>query len=172
MLRPRPGFKLTQLNPPWAKARANAPRPLAAVTMTVSNPSAIRMKHFPLLLTVLLLSAAAQAQSDVPQLMRDRGCVACHRADPRPPDGPAGMPLAPAWNDIAARYKSVKGAQQQLTATVMTGSTPDGSGRTPYPNHWSGKVSGAYMPTHRHAISEAEAARIVAWVLAIEPVTK
>ena len=56
-------------------------------------------------------------------LARDRGCLACHAIDGRPSGAPAALPMGPAWRDLARRYKSVKGAQQQLTTTVMTGSS-------------------------------------------------
>ncbi len=64
---------------------------------------------------------------------------------------------------MAAKYKSVKGAQQQLTATVMAGSSP-------YESHWKGKVNGLSMPPNKVAISEVDAAKVVAWILALEPV--
>ncbi len=131
------------------------------------------MKHPNLLLSGLLLATTAYAQpDDILQLMQDRGCLRCHQVDASPAEVTQETPRAPAWSDIAARYKSVKGAQQQLTATVMNGSTTDRNSHSPYMRHWDGKVSGEFMPTHRYAISEAEAARIVAWVLAIEPETR
>ena len=101
-------------------------------------------------------------------LARDRGCLACHAIDGRPSGAPAALPMGPAWRDLARRYKSVKGAQQQLTTTVMTGSSGQADRSTAYANHWSGRVSGEFMPSHRSAISEVEAARLVAWILALD----
>ncbi len=72
-------------------------------------------------------------------------------------------PIGPAWRDAAAKCKSVKGAQQQLTATVMAGSSPCES-------HWHGRVGGLAMPPNKVAIVEVEAARPVAWILVMEPV--
>jgi cytochrome c len=50
----------------------------------------------------------------------------------------------------------------------MTGSSPTSAGASPYKNHWEGKVSGPYMPSHRAAIAEVDAARLVAWILALD----
>lgn len=127
-------------------------------------------------LLLLLIAAGLAApvwantiDDDLPKLAAARGCMACHHMDPGATGVKGQPPLAPAWRDIAAQYKSVKGAQQQLTATVMTGSSADANRSTPYQNHWTGKVSGSFMPSHRVAISEADAAKLVAWILAMEP---
>ena len=50
------------------------------------------------------------------------------------------------------------GAQDQLTRTVMTGSNP-------YSSHWKGKVSGLAMPPNAVAISQADASKLVGWIL-------
>lgn len=98
------------------------------------------------------------------KLATDAGCMTCHHIEPGA-KGPAGLaPIGPAWRDVAAKYKSIKGAQQQLTATVMSGSSP-------YESHWKGKVSGLSMPPNKVAISEVDAAQVVAWILSLEPVT-
>ncbi len=96
------------------------------------------------------------------QLATNAGCMTCHHIEPGA-KGPGGLPpIGPAWRDVSAKYKSVKGAQQQLTATVMAGSSP-------YESHWKGKVSGLSMPPNKVAISEADAAKLVAWILALPP---
>ena len=105
---------------------------------------------------------AAPGDDEILRIANASGCMACHQIDP------GANPIAPAWRDIGARYKSVKGAQQQLTATIMTGSSAETIRSTPYQSHWTGKVSGPFMPSHRVAISEADAARLVAWILALE----
>jgi cytochrome c len=97
-----------------------------------------------------------------------RGCLACHAIDGQPPSASTALPVGPAWRDLARRYKSVKGAQQTLTARVMTGSSDEPGRSTAYPSHWSGSVSGGFMPSHRNAVSEPEAARLVAWILALD----
>lgn len=111
---------------------------------------------------------AAPGDDDVLRIANDHGCMACHQVEPGAKGLQGVAPRGPAWRDVAARYKSVKGAQQQLTATVMTGSSPTSAGASPYKNHWEGRVSGAYMPSHRSAIAEADAARLVAWILALD----
>ncbi|EWS63211.1 Cytochrome c551/c552 [Hydrogenophaga sp. T4] len=62
---------------------------------------------------------------------------------------------------MAAKYKGQKGAQQQLTTTVLAGSSP-------YESHWKDKVSGLAMPPNKVAISEADAGKLVAWILGLK----
>lgn len=125
------------------------------------------MHRLLLTLTAALLTAPAWgAPGDddaVLKLATGSGCMACHHIKPGA-QGSNGVPaLGPAWRDVAAKYKSIKGAQQQLTAIVMAGSSPFG-------NHWKDKASAVPMPPNKVAISEVEAARLVAWILALEPV--
>lgn len=124
------------------------------------------MKNTLLILSAALLAAPAWANDDAAalKLATNAGCMTCHHLEPGA-KGPNGLPpIGPAWRDVAAKYKSVKGAQQQLTATVLAGSSP-------YESHWQGKVSGLSMPPNKVAISEADAARVVAWILSLEPKT-
>jgi len=116
----------------------------------------------PLALVLLASSAlAAPGDDDMLKLANASGCMTCHQIEPGA-KGPGGLlPIGPAWKDVAARYKSVKGAQQQLTAIVMTGSSP-------YESHWKDKVSGLAMPPNKVAIAEPQAARLVAWILGME----
>jgi cytochrome c len=55
----------------------------------------------------------------------------------------------------------VKGAADQLVRTVMVGSNA-------YTSHWKGKVSGLAMPPNEVAIKEADARRLVDWILALD----
>ncbi len=124
------------------------------------------MKNTLLILSAALLAAPAWANDDAAalKLATNAGCMTCHHLEPGA-KGPNGLPpIGPAWRDVAAKYKSVKGAQQQLTATVLAGSSP-------YESHWQGKVSGLSMPPNKVAISEADAARVVSWILSLEPKT-
>jgi cytochrome c len=123
------------------------------------------MKRLALMLTAALLSAPSWAadNDDALKLATTSGCMTCHHIEPGA-KGPNGMaPIGPAWRDVSAKYKSQKGAQQQLTATVLAGSSP-------YESHWKGKVSGLSMPPNKVAITEPDAAKLVAWILALEPV--
>lgn len=120
------------------------------------------------ILSALLLAAPAWAAAGdddaVIKLATGAGCMTCHHIEPGS-KGPNGLPpIGPAWKDVAAKYASVKGAQQQLTATVMAGSSP-------YESHWKDKVSGLAMPPNKVAISEVDAAKVVAWILALKPAT-
>lgn len=120
------------------------------------------------ILSALLLGAPAWAAAGdddaVIKLATGAGCMTCHHIEPGA-KGPNGLPpIGPAWRDVAAKYASVKGAQQQLTAIVMAGSSP-------YESHWKDKVSGLAMPPNKVAISEADAAKVVAWILTLKPAT-
>lgn len=112
---------------------------------------------------LLALSAWAGPADDQAalKLATGAGCMTCHNIEPGA-KGPNGMaPIGPAWRDVAAKYKAQKGAQQQLTATVLAGSSP-------YESHWKDKVSGLSMPPNKVAISEPDAAKLVSWILALE----
>ena len=133
------------------------------------------MKPIPLALTLSLLSGVCLADSAqdgaMVVLARDRGCLACHAIDRSTATGatPATPAQGPAWRDLAARYKSVKGAQQELTARIMTGSSNSADRGTSYPRHWGAQVSGDFMPSHRSAVTEMEAAQLAAFILALDP---
>ncbi len=113
---------------------------------------------------LLLAAGAAQAQAEDPmiKLARGSGCMTCHHIEPgaKGPDGLA--PIGPAWKDVAAKYKGVKTAEADLTKTVLAGSNP-------YESHWKGKVSGLAMPPNKVVLTEAEARRLVKWILALPP---
>lgn len=113
--------------------------------------------------TLLALSAWAGPAEDQAalKLATGSGCMTCHNIDPGG-KGPNGMaPIGPAWRDVAAKYRGTPGAQQQLTATVLAGSSP-------YESHWKGKVSGLSMPPNKVAISEADASKLVSWILQLK----
>ena len=95
------------------------------------------------------------------KLANASGCLTCHHVEPgaKGPDGLA--PIGPAWRDVAAKYAGVKGAADTLTRTVMTGSNP-------YASHWKGKVSGLAMPPNEVAIKEADARKLVSWILTLD----
>jgi cytochrome c len=107
------------------------------------------------------LAAPAPGDAEMLKLATASGCMTCHHVDPgaKGPDGLA--PVGPAWRDVAARYRGVAGAQDQLTRTVMVGSNP-------YNSHWKGKASGLAMPPNAVAISEADARQLVGWILALD----
>ncbi len=123
------------------------------------------MKKTPLLLLLLLLAAApvlaANPDEAMTALAKNAGCLTCHHVEPGA-KGPDGLPpIGPAWRDVAVKYKGVKGAQAQLTATVMKGSNP-------YDSHWKGQASGLAMPPNAVAIKEADAKKLVGWILSLK----
>lgn len=107
------------------------------------------------------LAAPSPADAAMLKLATTSGCMTCHHVEPggKGPDGLA--PVGPAWRDVAARYRGVAGAQDQLTRTVMVGSNP-------YNSHWKGQASGLAMPPNAVAISEADARQLVSWILALD----
>ena len=115
-------------------------------------------------LAAVLLSASAwatPADDAALKLATGSGCMACHHIEPGA-KGPNGMaPIGPAWKDVAAKYRGQKGAQQQLTATVLAGSSP-------YESHWKDKVSGLSMPPNKVAISQEDAGKLVSWILGLK----
>jgi len=123
------------------------------------------MKRLLLTLTATLLIAPVWAATGddaaALKLATNSGCMTCHHIEPGA-KGPGGLaPIGPAWRDVAAKYKDQSGAQKQLTTTVLSGSSP-------YESHWKDKVSGLAMPPNKVAISEADAGKLVAWILALE----
>jgi cytochrome c len=120
------------------------------------------MKRSLLILTATLLTLPAWAADDAAmlKLATSSGCMTCHHIESGA-KGPNGLPpIGPAWREVAAKYKGQAGAQQQLTATVLSGSSP-------YESHWKDKVSGLSMPPNKVAISEANAAQLVQWILSL-----
>lgn len=123
------------------------------------------MKTLTLFLGCLVAAAPVWADPAKDKAMLDlathSGCMTCHQIESaaKGPDGLA--PVGPPWSAVAAKYKGVKGAEKQLTHTVMTGSSP-------YASHWKGKVSGLAMPPNEVAISEADARKLVHWILKLD----
>jgi cytochrome c len=108
---------------------------------------------------------AADNHDSMLKLAQTSGCMTCHHIEPGG-KGPEGLaPIGPAWKDVATKYKGQKTAADTLTHTVLTGSNP-------YESHWKGKVSGLAMPPNAVAIKEADARRLVKWILAMDAAKK
>ena len=90
------------------------------------------------------------------------GCMACHSILPAPKRADGLPPIAPAWRDIAIKYRDDPRASDRLTRTVMTGSNPDS-------RHWVGKVSVVTMPPNDATVSQADARVLVNWILVLVP---
>lgn len=116
------------------------------------------------LLAFAALNAAAAAPDDAAmlKLATDSGCMTCHRLEPGG-TGPQGLaPIGPGWREVAARYRGRKDVVEQLTRTVLAGSSP-------YESHWKGKVSGLAMPPNAVVLKEPQARRLVTWILTLPP---
>lgn len=115
-----------------------------------------------LLATSRVEATPAEYAEAMLELATQRGCMACHGIVPAPRRADGLPPIAPAWRDIALRYRDDPGAADRLTRTVMTGSDPAA-------RHWAGKVSEVTMPPNAVVVSEAEARRLVNWLLVLVP---
>lgn len=121
---------------------------------------------------------ASQPSADAGRPLRiaeASGCLHCHQVDPRPPsedlDGEAASdyvqppaprpPIAPAWRDVATKYRSDPHALDRLTRTVVGGSNP-------YDSHWKYQISGLAMPPNRVAITPEDARTVVRWILSLD----
>jgi cytochrome c len=121
-----------------------------------------------LLCVVAALSIAAapvratQAENDAAmlKLATYSGCMVCHSILPIPKRADGLPPIAPAWRDIAIKYRDDPSASDRLTRTVMTGSNPQS-------RHWAGKVSAVTMPPNAAAVTEADARVLVNWILVL-----
>ena len=90
----------------------------------------------------VLAAAPVMASEDV---AKQKACLACHQIDKKL--------VGPAYKDIAAKYKTDKDAEKKLAAKVRAGGT----------GVW-GQIP---MPANP-AVSEAEAATLVKWILAMK----
>jgi cytochrome c len=96
------------------------------------------------------------------KLATDRGCMACHTILPAAKRADGLPPIAPAWRDIAIKYRDDAAASERLTRTVMTGSNPKS-------RHWAGKVSDVTMPPNAGVVTQDEARALVNWLLVLVP---
>ena len=96
------------------------------------------------------------------KLATDRGCMACHTLLPVAKRADGLPPIAPAWRDIAIKYRDDPGASERLVRTVMTGSNPKA-------RHWAGKVSDVAMPPNAGVVTQDEARALVNWLLVLVP---
>jgi len=126
------------------------------------------MRIFACAVAGLLFAAAPvranEAENDAAmlKLATHSGCMACHSILPAPKRADGLPPIAPAWRDIAIKYRDDPAASNRLTRTVMTGSNPRA-------RHWAGKVSEVTMPPNAVAVSEADAHMLVNWILVLVP---
>jgi cytochrome c551/c552 len=112
--------------------------------------------------SVLALSSAVAAadpfDDEMNRLATDSGCTLCHSALPEKATDDAVPPPAPAWSEMAKRYRGRPDAEDKLVAIVIRGVKPED-------RHWAGKTSAVVMPTNRVEISEEDARRLIRWIL-------
>jgi len=121
-----------------------------------------------LLCTLVVLSITARpvranpAENDAAmvRLATQSGCTACHSVLPLPRRTDGLPPVAPAWRDIALKYRDDAGASERLTRTVMTGSDPQA-------RHWAGRAGAVTMPPNADAVSESDARMLANWILVL-----
>ncbi len=94
------------------------------------------------LLALLLAAATAGPALADEALAKARNCVACH--------APASKLVGPAYRDVARKYATDAGAVDRLAAKVIKGG--------------SGAWGAVPMPANPQ-VSEAEARRLVSWIL-------
>ncbi len=85
------------------------------------------------------------------------GCASCHLMDPSPDQ--RLMPLAPAYREIAARYRDEDGAQEMLTRSILQGTR---SATKIWPN-----VNMQFMPPSV-ALKREDAEKLAGWILELE----
>jgi cytochrome c len=115
----------------------------------------------------LVASVAVHAQ-DPPRTafhaVRDEGCMICHDVEPPERGAKDYLPKAPAFQDIACRYRSDPDAPGRLASIVR-----DGSGPLRRDRHWTGRVAFDTMYPNDLTMTEAEARQIVDWILTLCP---
>ena len=116
------------------------------------------------LLVVAASARANPAENDeaMAKMASRSGCMACHSILPAPKRADGLPPIAPAWRDIAIKYRDDPGASDRLTRTVMAGSNPRA-------RHWASKVGAVTMPPNATEVTEADARVLVNWKLVLVP---
>ena len=95
------------------------------------------------LLATALLASASPARADQ-ALANSKNCMSCHAVDKKL--------VGPAYRDVAAKYKADKAAPDRLAAKVMNG---------------GGGVWGAVPMPSNPQVNDAEARKIVSWILSL-----
>jgi len=121
---------------------------------------------FTVLFAILYISnqyALASEQQDIEmkKLSAASGCNLCHALEHRKYGKDELLPIAPAWEDVAKKYKGQKYAVERLVRIVLQGS---GSSD----RHWSGKARGVAMLPNAVEISEPNAEKLVRWILSLD----
>lgn len=116
---------------------------------------------FAALLAAGLLAAVAPASAqpgmgppqDAVSLKSDLACDSCHASTLSVPGAP---PLAPAWGDIAQRWRRVPGAERKLADIIVGGSNK---------RHWEGRAMFDSMLPHAPWVTPDDARTLARWVM-------
>jgi cytochrome c len=99
-------------------------------------------RHLPKLMLIAACAVVcAPAAADI-ALATAKNCMACHNIDKKV--------VGPAYKDVAAKYRGDKAAPARLATKVMEG---------------GGGVWGVVKMPSNPQVSEAEAKKLVAWIL-------
>jgi cytochrome c551/c552 len=125
----------------------------------------MRSAHW--LTAIALLAAVCAHAEERPRspyrIAGDGGCFTCH--DVESPEGSDHViPKAPAFQDVACRYRSDPDAPGRLSSIVREGTGPLRRDR-----HWTGRVSFDRMYPYDMFVTEQEARQIVEWVMTLCP---
>lgn len=122
----------------------------------MKNNAAIHIKHLLGMLVLASLPGLVSASEAMIDLATESGCFICHAIKR---DAAVPVPLAPAYEDIAARYRGRADALAYLVDRVRAG--------TVYKDqNWEGKVNMRFMPPNVNVRRE-DAASLVRWILEI-----
>lgn len=118
------------------------------------------MKYIKMLALASLVGLGNAALADSHNMLEtatQKGCFICHSIQKK--DGPA-IPLAPAYSDIAERFKDQKDAASYLSQRILQGTVNA-------KQDWEGKVNMRFMPPNVN-VTPDEAAKLAEWVLSIK----
>lgn len=123
------------------------PQP-AVVTPAASAPAASQVPEAPPVVAAKPAAAAAGVASggDMRALAQSSGCFACHAIDKKL--------VGPAWNEVAAKYRGQKDAEDKLIAKVAKGG--------------SGVWGATPMPPNAPRVKEGDIQALVRFILALK----
>lgn len=114
--------------------------------------------------------AGLRPDEEMTRIAASSGCLLCHNIRPpaapaqaNPPTNTRYLPFGPVWRDVSKKYKNQKGAAARLTRTVLQGSGPK-----PGDRHWGKDAAGRGMPSNAGDITEANARKLVRWILSLD----
>jgi cytochrome c len=93
----------------------------------------------------VLLSGTVALAATGPQLLKDKGCLACHTLDKKL--------VGPAYKEVAAKYKARKDAEAYLSTKIRQGSTG---------------VWGAVPMPPNGTVNDAEAKTLAKYILTVK----